>query len=117
MELVNTSLSLEAAGGADTATAELHSEGGLSISGLSRLSNATMQLEVLGDTHSVEFRFEGRLDDDLSYAEWKPRDIVGGGESVLVGIDVAAMTDLRITAVNQDASTSADVRIVASGGV
>ena len=117
MELLNTTLSLEAAGGADTASVGLHSEGGLTRSGLSQLANATVQMEVLGSSHGVEFRFESRLDDDLSYATWKPIDIVNGGETSLVGIDVVAMTDLRITAVNKDSSTPTDVRIVAVGGV
>lgn len=117
MELVNRSFSLEAAGGADTATVELHSENGLSRAGISQLTSATMQVEVSGNSHGVEFRFEGRLDDDLSYAEWKPADIVNSGETALIGIDVAAMTDLRITAVNKDSSSPADVRLVAIGGV
>jgi hypothetical protein len=82
--------------------------------GLPQLSTVALHAEVAGSTSGVEIEIEGRLADDLDY-QTVERVTLAGGEAALRQVSVAAMTDLRLRAVNQDSTESGDVRAAATG--
>jgi len=82
--------------------------------GLPQLSAVALNAEVSGATSGVEIEIEGRLADDLPYQTVKSVTLAGG-ESTLQQVNVSALVDLRLRAVNQDSTESGDVRAAATG--
>lgn len=72
-----------------------------------------LQIEVTGATTDLDVRIEATLADDTGWDDWiNPRTGLAGGDSELVGLDVASVRQIRVRAVNNDGTNDGDVRAV-----